>query len=118
MVQPPDVLERRSNMPIMQSWDDVTEIVAGPSVSKRIIEGSGASMVKLVIKAGSRADRHSHAFEQFVQVMSGGGLLETEDGTKRFAAGSLFHFKPDTWHAAHFDEDTILVETNLRVSSD
>ena len=29
------------------------------------------------------------------------------------AAGSLFHFPAETWHAAEFDEATVLVETNL-----
>jgi quercetin dioxygenase-like cupin family protein len=103
-------------MLILQSWDDISDVVAGPTVTKGIADGLGASLVRLDIKAGSEAGRHSHAFEQFVQVISGGGTLETEEGTARFAAGSLFHFKPDTWHAAEFDEDTILVETNLRAS--
>jgi quercetin dioxygenase-like cupin family protein len=100
-------------MPVLQSWNDLDDIVAGPTVSKKILQGGGASLVRLDIKAGSRADRHAHAFEQFVQVMSGRGTLETEQGMERFCAGSLFHFAPGTWHAACFDEDTILVETNL-----
>lgn len=102
-------------MPVLQSWNDLDDMVAGPTVSKKIVQGVGASLVRLEIKSGSRADRHAHAFEQFVQVISGGGTLETEKGSERFFAGSVFHFAPDMWHAACFDEDTILVETNLSV---
>jgi quercetin dioxygenase-like cupin family protein len=103
------------DMPILQSWNDVDAVVAGPTVSKKIAVGVGASLVRLEIKAGTAASRHTHPFEQFVQVISGGGTLERGDGSERFSAGSLFHFTPGTWHAAHFDEDTILVETNLAV---
>ena len=102
-------------MPVLQSWNDLDDVVTGPTVSKRIMRGVGAALVRLDIKAGSRADRHAHAFEQFVQVISGGGTLETDEGTERFYPGSVFHFAPGTWHAARFDEDTILVETNLSV---
>ncbi len=103
-------------MPILQSWDDLDAVIAGPTVSKKIAPGLGASLIRLEIKAGTAAGRHAHPFEQFVQVISGGGTLDTEDGSERFAAGSLFHFPPGTWHAAQFDEDTVLVETNLAVS--
>ncbi|WP_158810543.1 cupin domain-containing protein [Beijerinckia sp. L45] len=104
-------------MPILQRWDDVEAVVAGPTVSKKIAPGVGAALVRLEIKAGTSASRHTHPFEQFVQVISGGGILDTEDGSERFSAGSLFHFTPGTWHAAHFDEDTVLVETNLAVGA-
>ena len=39
--------------------------------------------------------------------------LETAAGAFPFAAGSVFHFPADAWHAATFDADTVLVETNL-----
>ncbi len=100
-------------MPILQHWDDLPTEPAGPPVSRRRMEGAGASLVRVEIAAGTKADRHSHGHEQFVQVISGAGTLETQEGHQRFAAGSLFHFPPETWHAAAFDEDTVLVETNL-----
>jgi quercetin dioxygenase-like cupin family protein len=46
-------------------------------------------------------------------VVSGAGMLETAQGSRPFGPGSVFHFPPDTWHAAHFDSDTVLIETNL-----
>jgi len=100
-------------MPILQCWDDLTEEVRGPTVTRRVVPGTGASLVRLAITAGTRADRHSHPYEQFVQVISGAGVLETEEGSHRFSAGSIFHFPPETWHAAVFEADTVLVETNL-----
>ena len=100
-------------MPMLLDWDDLAAGDPTPSVSKRQLSGRGASLVRVAIKAGTTAPRHSHPFEQFVQVISGGGTLETAEGTNAFSAGSLFHFPADAWHAASFDEDTILVETNL-----
>lgn len=100
-------------MTMLQRWDEVGADARSPSVTKRTIAGGGMSLVRIEIKAGTVADRHSHPFEQFVQVLSGSGTLETEEGEGQFAAGSIFHFPPGAWHAARFDEDTILVETNL-----
>ncbi len=100
-------------MAILLHWDDVGEQSASSAVRKSSIDGAGASLTRVSIQAGTRADRHAHPFEQFVQVISGTGTLETRDGVQRFAAGSVFHFLPNTWHAAVFEEDTVLVETNL-----
>ena len=47
-------------------------------------------------------------------MISGHGTLETEEGRHPFSAGSLFHFPSGAWHAADFDKDTVLVETNLK----
>ena len=100
-------------MPILQHWDDLPSEPAGPPVGKRKLGGVGASLVRVEIQAGTKASPHSHHHEQFVQVLSGIGTLETEAGRQRFRAGCLFHFSAGTWHAAEFDEDTVLVETNL-----
>lgn len=100
-------------MPFLRRWDEMETVVAGPTVTKQAASGDGASLVRLEIKAGSSAARHIHPFEQFVHVVSGAGRLETEEGNQRFSSGSLFHFPAGTWHAAEFDEDTVLVETNL-----
>ena len=100
-------------MPMLQHWDDLEKQTPSASVTKRRLQGDGAAIVRLSIKAGTKADRHSHSFEQFVHVIAGRGVLETAEGTKPFTAGSIFHFPPEAWHAALFEEDTILVETNL-----
>jgi len=100
-------------MAILLHWDEVGEQITSTAVSKSSIDGVGASLTRVSIKAGTQAGRHAHPFEQFVQVISGSGMLETRNGVQRFAAGSVFHFLPDTWHAAVFEEDTVLVETNL-----
>lgn len=97
----------------LTAWDDRAERVAENGVAKRAIPGSGASLVRIVVPAGISAPRHSHDHEQFVQVVSGSGILETEQGRKPFAAGSVFHFPAGTWHAAAFETETVLIETNL-----
>lgn len=95
------------------SWDDIVEEISPNGVGKRLVRGENATLVMVRIPAGIRAERHSHSHEQFVQVVSGGGVLETSEGTRLFRPGSVFHFPPDTWHAATFETETVLIETNL-----
>jgi quercetin dioxygenase-like cupin family protein len=97
----------------LTAWADRAESVAANGVAKRAIPGAGASLVRMVVPAGISAPRHSHAHEQFVQVVSGSGTLETEQGRRPFFAGSVFHFPAGTWHAATFETETVLIETNL-----
>jgi quercetin dioxygenase-like cupin family protein len=94
------------------AWDQLPETIAPNGVAKRAIEGEGASLVTVRVPAGTAANRHTH--EQFVQVLSGSGTLTTEQGERPFGPGSVFHFPANTWHAARFATETILVETNLR----
>ena len=95
------------------SWDDILEEVSASGVAKRVLPGADVSLVMVRVPAGIKADRHSHRHEQFVQVVSGAGMLETAQGSRPFGPGCVFHFPPDTWHAARFDSDTVLIETNL-----
>lgn len=97
----------------LTTWDARAESVGAGHVAKRTIPGAGASLVRVVVPAGISAPRHSHVHEQFVQVISGSGTLETEQGRKPFSAGSVFHFPPEAWHAATFETETVLIETNL-----
>ena len=97
----------------LTAWDDRTESVADNGVAKRAIPGAGASLVRVVVPAGVSSPRHSHDHEQFVQVVSGSGILETEQGRQPFSAGSVFHFPAGAWHAAAFETETMLIETNL-----
>jgi quercetin dioxygenase-like cupin family protein len=95
------------------AWDDVPETVTSSGLAKRVIEGAGAALVMVKVPGGLKGERHSHRHEQFVQVVSGGGTLETAQGVTAFGAGSVFHFPADAWHKASFDTDTVLIETNL-----
>jgi quercetin dioxygenase-like cupin family protein len=101
-------------LPTVVDWDEAEpEGATGGGVRKRRIPGAGAELVRVEVPAGTRAGRHSHPHEQFVQVISGEGSLETEAGRREFRAGTVFHFPPGAWHAAEFATDTVLVETNL-----
>jgi quercetin dioxygenase-like cupin family protein len=97
----------------VNDWDDVPSEGAGENVRKRWLAGTGAELVLVEIKAGTRAREHNHPREQFVQVVAGEGVLETASGTREFGSGSVFHSPPQAWHAAHFLTDTVLDETNL-----
>ncbi|KAA2235667.1 cupin domain-containing protein [Salinarimonas soli] len=100
-------------IPHCVDWTEIPEEVASSGVGKRVIAGEGASLVMVRVPAGVRADRHSHPHEQFVQVLSGSGTLETDQGARAFGPGSVFHFPADAWHAARFDSETVVIETNL-----
>lgn len=95
------------------NWDAHAESVGANAVAKRTIPGAGANLVRVVVPAGTPPSRHSHPHEQFVQVISGSGVIETEQGRNAFSAGSVFHFPPDAWHAASFETETVLIETNF-----
>lgn len=99
--------------PYLVDWDDVALCETAPGVGKRTIEGAGVTLVMVHVAAGIGAPRHEHDHEQFVQVVSGSGTLETEQGRRGFASGSVFHFPAGTWHAAQFDTATVLIESNL-----
>ena len=43
-------------MPILQHWNDLPAEPTGPSVAKRRLEGAGASLVRVEIEAGTKAD--------------------------------------------------------------
>ena len=96
-----------------QSWSDRPEDVAPSGVRRQSIDGAATRLVRIVVPAGTQAPRHSHSHEQFVQVLAGSGLLETDQGRVGFAAGSVFHFPPGVEHAAEFEKETVLIETNL-----
>ena len=95
------------------NWSELPEAVAPSGVSKRVLQGSGVSLVMVRVPAGTTAPKHSHPHKQFVQVLSGSGVLQTEQGSHPFGPGSVFHFPPETWHAAEFESETVLIETNL-----
>lgn len=95
------------------TWDTVPETVEANGVGKRRIEIADRSLTMVRIPAGTSAPRHSHPFDQFVQVTRGEGTLGTEQGKTCFGPGSIFVLPRDTWHTADFDIETILIESNL-----
>jgi quercetin dioxygenase-like cupin family protein len=95
------------------TWNDLPEQLSSSRVGKRALSGDNITLVMVRVPAGTRAPRHTHPHEQFVQVLSSSGLLETEQGSHPFGPGSVFHFPAETWHAAVFDSETVLIETNL-----
>lgn len=96
------------------TWADQAADQEAGGVRRSMIPGQGADLKRIEIPAGTRAGRHSHAFEQFVLVEKGRLQLTTAEGTQLVTAGQVFRFTPDSWHQAVFEEDTVLLEVNLR----
>ncbi len=84
---------------------------AGPD-----LPGEAATFRAVPIKAGHVAQRHSHAHEQFLLVLSGGGTLQGEDGEIALTPGTALRLAPHAWHSAVFTHDTVLAEFNLHAS--
>lgn len=84
---------------------------AGPA--SPMLPGAGASLRRVDVPAGRKAERHSHAHEQFVLVVSGGGRLQCEAGEVELRPGTAIRFAPGAWHSAQFTQDTVLIEVNL-----
>ena len=95
------------------SWSSVDPEAGANGVTRRRLKGAGAELVRVEIPAGVVAPAHSHSHEQFVEVLEGLGTLTTHEGTRPFKAGDVFHFPPETEHAASFDTDTVFLEINL-----
>jgi quercetin dioxygenase-like cupin family protein len=57
--------------PTVVDWNEIAPESTGGAVRKRRITGDAAELVLVEIAAETRADRHSHSHEQFVQVISG-----------------------------------------------
>jgi len=104
--------------------DSVGGIMPGASVTQwnltpgtgqeaAVVPGDGASLKRVNVPAGRRADRHSHPHEQFVLVVSGAGQLECEAGMVELRPGTVLRFAAGAWHSAEFTQDTVLVEVNL-----
>ncbi len=77
------------------------------------MQGAGASLRQVHIKAGHVAARHSHPHEQFLLVISGAGAIACEAGTIPLHPGTAIRFSPGAWHSAEFTADTVLTEFNL-----
>jgi quercetin dioxygenase-like cupin family protein len=64
---------------------------------------AGITMIAVQFAPGARSDWHSHPGGQLLYVVSGAGLVQTEDGsTVRISAGDVVHAPPGErhWHGA------------------
>ncbi len=77
------------------------------------LPGAGATVRRVTVAGGTSVQRHSHAHEQFVLIVSGEGTLECDAGTIELRPGTAIRFAPDAWHSAEFRTDTVLHEVNL-----
>ena len=94
-------------------WEEVT-VVGDGKLDRRVIAGEAGELKRVVVPAGTAAARHSHAFEQFFMVLSGGGVLRFAEGETVLKPGVVVHFEAEAWHEAVFEEETVLVEVNFR----
>jgi quercetin dioxygenase-like cupin family protein len=68
---------------------------------------------RVLVPAGTVAERHAHDFEQFFMVLEGTGVLTCKEGEILLRPGVVIHFEPEAWHSAVFETATVLVEVNF-----
>ena len=93
-------------------WDDVAPH-GDAKADRRTIPGRAGDLKRVMVKAGTIAERHAHDFEQFFYVQAGTGMLTCEAGDLTLRPGVVIHFEPHAWHSAVFETDTILIEVNF-----
>ncbi len=97
-------------------WDDVAP-QGDAKADRRVIAGKAGDLKRVVVQAGTVADRHAHDFEQFFMVLEGTGILTCAAGKIPLKPGVVIHFEPAAWHSAVFETATVLVEVNFRTSN-
>lgn len=84
-----------------------TDHFTGLVWNSRLIEGEGGlTMIAVQFSPGARSDWHSHPAGQTLYVVSGAGLVQTEDGsTIEISVGDTVHAPPGEvhWHGAKPD---------------
>jgi quercetin dioxygenase-like cupin family protein len=94
-------------------WDEVAPY-GDAKADRRLIPGGAGDLKRVLVAAGTVADRHEHDFEQFFVVVEGTGVLTTATGETALRPGVVVHFAPNEWHSAVFERETVLFEVNFR----
>lgn len=95
------------------SWDNAVPY-GDAKADRRLIPGQAGDLKRVMVKAGTVAARHEHAFEQFVMIAEGQGVLLCAEGEIALRPGTVIYFTPHAWHEARFETDTVLYEVNFR----
>jgi quercetin dioxygenase-like cupin family protein len=93
-------------------WDELPSN-GDQLADRREISGTGGSLKRVAVAAGTVAERHAHDFEQFFLVQVGMGILTCAAGEIALYPGVVIHFEPNAWHSAKFETDTVLIEVNF-----
>lgn len=99
--------------PACYDWPEVDGETAD-DITRKQIDGKGAVLRHVDVPAGHEAARHDHPFEQFIQVISGTGVLQCDAGEVKLQPGTVVHLPAGAWHSAVFETDTVLVEVNVK----
>lgn len=94
-------------------WDEVVPY-GDEKADRRLIAGQSGDFKRVCVKAGFVALRHKHAFEQFMMVAEGEGVLVCPEGDILLRPGVVIHFDAGVWHEARFDTDAVVYEVNFR----
>lgn len=81
----------------------------GPFDARRLV-ARGCDVLFASYPAGTSIEPHSHPTENVGVITSGGLILYTKAGARRFGPGEWYHLGPGERHWARFEVDTSEVE--------
>lgn len=100
-------------IPVMRGYarlQDLPEEKVGEKITRRILVGEKEMIVFWKMKAGATATTHQHPHEQMFWVMSGRMEFTLGGERRTCVAGDLGVIPADVPHAAHFPEDTEVID--------
>jgi quercetin dioxygenase-like cupin family protein len=100
-------------VPVMQGFASLAalpEEQVTDQITRKILVGEKTMVVFWKMKAGARAARHQHPHEQVFWMLSGRMEFTLGDETRTCRAGDMGIIPGNTPHAAHFPEDTEVVD--------
>lgn len=91
---------RSEQEPAVIVWGDLAEHSPLPGITGSVRLGAQLSAAVFRLAAGAAVPRHSHANEEFGQVLDGSLTLEVEDERSALSAGDGFLIPGEIPHAA------------------
>ena len=92
------------------TWETVPEERLDANITRRMITGEKAMLVRWQFKKGALAARHSHPHEQVVVMVSGRLRLAVGDEETIMGANDMVVIPPHVPHEAEALEDTVVID--------
>lgn len=92
------------------AWPDLPSEPVNERVTRRMIVGQNAMLVRWEFRKGGLAARHHHPHEQIVIMVSGRLRLAVGDDEKILGSNDIVVIPPHTPHEAEALEDTVVID--------
>ncbi|NIK61459.1 cupin domain-containing protein [Kribbella shirazensis] len=83
---------------------------ASSVVTAHKLKAAGCDVLFVAAAAGTELPRHDHDTQNATVIISGGMVLVTDQGERRYGPGEWYQTRPGEMHALRFDADTVQIE--------